>query len=215
MDIDIDVPDYRSEVERRTTLSIEDREFVLSAFPQGAKIHSAHYFDNYDLLCPVLVTLELADGTRRKAVVKKSGRSLRHHEPEILQILKNLGFPVPAVLRSSSGTDARSGKLTLMEFLPGVNLQKLSMSSPNNLQQAKSLLIEGVLRLNALSSQLEASAGEILPKVRLTDVLQTIESRESAWSEHALFRDAISHLRTACRTTHWFFQMATTSRAIS
>ncbi len=83
-----------------------------------------------------------------------------------------------------------------MEFLPGINLQKLSMSSTSNLRLAKRLLIEGVVRLNALSPQLEASAGRILPKAGLTDILRTIESRESAWSEHALFRDAISHLRT-------------------
>jgi len=194
--MDIDAPEFRSEAERRAILSIKESEFICAAFPQGAKILSAHFFDNYDLPCPVLVTLELTDGTKRKAVFKKSRGSRHHHEPEILQLLKNLGFPVPAVLKSSSGTDAGSGKLTLMECLPGVNLQKLSMSSPNNLRQAKRLLIEGVVRLNALSPQLEANADELLPNVRLTDVLRTIESRKSAWSEHALFRDAISHLRT-------------------
>jgi aminoglycoside phosphotransferase len=193
---DSDMPEFRSKAQRHAILSIEDREFILSAFPLGAKILSTYFFDNYNLPCPVLVTLELADGTMHKAVFKKSRRSLRHNEPEILRILKRQGFPVPDVLKSLGNADTPTGKLTLMAFLPGVNLQKLSMSSPQNLQQAKMALIEGVSRLNALTAQLEASAGEILPKVKLTDILQAIETKESAWSEHALFRDAVSHLNT-------------------
>ena len=46
---------FHSKDELAVRLSQTEKELVLSAFPTGASVAESHYFDNYDLPCPIKV----------------------------------------------------------------------------------------------------------------------------------------------------------------
>lgn len=64
--------------------------FVLSGLPNGSKILFSHYFDNYDLPCPIKVVCLLSDGTEKAIVLRSTRRGDLSLEAEALKVRKEI-----------------------------------------------------------------------------------------------------------------------------
>jgi hypothetical protein len=54
---------FHSKHELSIGLSSMESALVLSVFPEGARIAASHYFDNYNLPCPIKVKIDTPNGT--------------------------------------------------------------------------------------------------------------------------------------------------------
>ena len=89
--------------ELAVSLSRTEEELVLSAVPTGASVAKSHYFDNYDLPCPIKVMVDIPDEGSRSVVLRRSHRHGANHgdmgrQIRVEKLLSEIGLPVPEVL---------------------------------------------------------------------------------------------------------------------
>jgi Phosphotransferase enzyme family len=185
---------FRTEKERKVTLSRREQEKILDIDPSFISISQSIYFDNYDLPCPVRVEVKTADDNFRKVVLRKTRHGDIRLEVKMLQSLHKFGLPVPQVL-SKPFKNEYGEWCAIYSFLPGENLQKLSSRSEEGLQQAKELLIQAVQKLIS-ASEFIATQKELkdLPRITLTQELEKITQKKDAWLADPLFQSAVTYL---------------------
>ena len=90
---------FHSKIELEIDLTPSERELVLSVFPKGAIIGAAHYFDNYDLPCPIKVKVDVQNRGSQFVVLRKARHGDVVREEAVMSLLSKYGLPVPKVLR--------------------------------------------------------------------------------------------------------------------
>lgn len=115
----------------------------------------------------------------------------------MLRALKEYGLPVPAVLCEPFETDDLQCE-AVYSFVPGENLQMLSMQSAKDLLLAKQLLVRAVIQLMAATDFLRNhEVSKILPEITLMDELEAVDTRDNPWRTEKPCRDAIQTLRNS------------------
>lgn len=188
-------PSFRTEEERQITLSAIEEQRILKIDLSFETIKAAVYFDNYDLPCPVKLSLAKKDGGSVSVVLRKSRHGDINKEVQIFRALKEYGLPVPDVLvepfRAEDGEYA-----AVYSLLPGEDLQKLSMRSPAGLELSKKLLVDAVVRLIDATGFIKNHAvGRSLPEVTLASELEAVNVPNNPWYQSELFRSAIARLQ--------------------
>ena len=77
---------FRTEQERAVALTERERDRILNTDQSFRSIVSTMYFDNYNLPCPVLVTVRTVDDDVRTVVLRKSRRGSVEREAQIFQV---------------------------------------------------------------------------------------------------------------------------------
>ena len=86
---------FRTEEERKVTLTRSEQEKIFQIDPSFQSISEAVYFDNYDLPCPVRVSIATEDNKVILVVLRKNRHGDVRKEIQILRALKEFGLPVP------------------------------------------------------------------------------------------------------------------------
>jgi aminoglycoside phosphotransferase (APT) family kinase protein len=184
--------EFRSEEEREAGLTPLEQKAVLDSDPEFRSITKAVYFDNYDLPCPILVTVA-TDRGEQGIVLRKTRHGDVRREARLLALLGEYGLPVPAVL-AEPFVNEQGEPAAVYSLLPGENLQKLSSRSEEGLECAKILLIEAVARLTAATGFVSGcEIGRSMPRETLAAQLATV-AEANPWSRHDAFRQTADHL---------------------
>lgn len=192
----IDTPgnQFRTESERTVRLTFLETEVILRSDPSFRSVSKSAYFDNYDLPCPVRVTLETNSGEKRVVVLRKARHGDIEKEVEILRALEEFGLPVPEVLTGPFQNE-NGERAAVYSLLPGENLQKFSMRSPEGLQKVKLLLIEAVIRLSEASDFMARhKISAFIPRHSLSYRLETLQTASSDWIDEEIFQRALKRL---------------------
>ena len=177
------------------TLADFQRAFVLSIFPGGSEVSKSEYFDNYDLPCPIRVEVQRRDGRRETVVLRSPSRGSVEAEADLLRFLGRSGLPVPRVLAGPAPKPS-GGSMILLSLLPGIDLQKFSMGSPDRLEASKRILLGGISRLSALTGPLsEGLDGLGIPRRTLLEQFEVAADGASDWAGVPAFRSASDALR--------------------
>lgn len=185
---------FRTEDERKVTLMEKEREKILEIDPTFLSISKAIYFDNYDLPCPVRVSVKKKDGKITAVVLRRNRHGDVRKEIKILHALKEYGLPVPEILskpfKTSGGEYA-----AIYSLLPGENLQKLSMRSKSDLELAKKLLVQAVIKLIGATDFIRKhKVAKILPDITLVKELKALETK-NPWLKEKVVQIAIKKLQ--------------------
>ncbi len=188
---------FHTEQELKVSLSSFESEQILSVFPKQSKIKDSQFFDNYDLPCPIKVVIELPDNKETTVVLGRTEQGEVRIETDILKTLHKLGCPVPEVLIDPIENPKKAGEqITILSLLPGVNVQKLSMGTKEDLQKAKELIIDGIKRLTEITERIsQEPIAQTLPHLHLIDQFKAIQNSEKPWSDELVFKDAIQKLK--------------------
>jgi hypothetical protein len=190
---------FRTEKERQVTLTSKERERILQIDPSFQSISEAVYFDNYDLPCPVRVSVTKKDNTVITVVLRKNRHGDVRKEIQILRALKELGLPVPEIL--SEPFEIGDGEYAaIYSLLPGENLQKLSMGSENDLALAKELLVQAVIMLmDATDFVRNHEVSKTLPSITLMEELEALNTKDNPWLGEEIYKIATLRLQTIFR----------------
>ena len=184
--------EFRSEAERNAGLTPGEQKAILDSDPEFRSIAKAVYFDNYDLPCPILVTVA-TDVGEQGLVLRKTRHGDVRREVRILALLSEYGLPVPAVL-AEPFVNEQGETAAVYSLLPGENLQKLSSRSEEGRECAKNLLIEAVGKLTAATAFVSGSeiAG-LVPRETPAAQLASV-TKANPWSGHDACRQAADYL---------------------
>jgi len=186
---------FRTEDERKVKLTKRERGKILEISPEFLSIAEAAYFDNYDLPCPVRVSVKKQDGGLTTVVLRRNRHGDVRKEIKILRALKEHGLPVPEILSEPFKT-IDDEYATVYSLLPGENLQKLSMKSEKDLELAKNLLVEAVIKLmDATDFIKNHKVAKILPDIPLTSELESVNAKDNPWLKEDLIQAAITKLQ--------------------
>lgn len=187
---------FHPEYKLKTTLSSFEKEQVLSIFPRGTKIGGAHFFDNYNLPCPIKIKVKLLNKEEAVVVLRKTRHGKIKTEASLLKALYKLNLPVPVVLRGPKELFLNAEEqISILSLLPGINLQVLSMGLPEDLRNSKRLLIEGIQKLHSLTNKISREpVAKSLPHERLIDQLRETQNPQKPWSSESVFREAVKKL---------------------
>ncbi len=186
---------FRTETERNTTLTQKEQEQVLRIEPSFESISEAVYFDNYDLPCPIRVSVVTKENETVTVVVRKNQQTDLDNEIHIFHALKEFGLPVPEVLVEPFESE-ESEYATILSLLPGENLQKLGMKSAEGLIQAKKLLVEAVTTLaGATDFMRKHEIAKNIPSASLLKGLEELNSEENPWFTEKVFQNASQKLK--------------------
>jgi hypothetical protein len=186
---------FRPLAQRRTRLLQKEHEAILNIDPAFLSVEEVVYFDNYDLPCPILVSLRTRQGSLVKVVLRRTRHGDVRNEVPILRALKAYGLPVPQVLAGPFKND-RNEHVAVYSLLPGENLQKLSMGSGRDLDLAKNLLIQATTTLTDTGEFIKKyEAGGLAPSKTLADELRTLCDGDNPWYAEKVFSDAIRKLQ--------------------
>ena len=186
---------FRTEEERKINLTQNEQDKILGIDPSFKSISQAVYFDNYDLPCPVRVTIETKDGNTKTVVLRKNRHGDVRKEIQLINALKEYGLPVPEVLVEPFETEDDE-YAAVYSLLPGENLQKLSMRSDDDLIKAKELLVQAVIKLMDASDYIKQhEVAKILPDITLGDELKLLNSEDNPWLNEKAYQDAIQKLQ--------------------
>ena len=185
---------FRTEQERKVTISRNEQEHILKIDPSFQAIKEAVYFDNYDLPCPIRVTVTKKDNSQAVLVLRQNRHGNVRKEVQIFRALKEYGLPVPEVLsgpfKMENGEHAATYSL-----LPGENLQKLGMKSGKDLELAKKLLIEAVLKLIDATEYIKNhEISKYLPYITLISELEKVNTKDNPWFKEEFYRSAVTKL---------------------
>lgn len=170
-------------------LSSFEESLVLSHFPKGTKIIESKFFNNYNLPCPIKVTIKLPNKKLKTVVLRKSRNGNVGKEAKILRILLKLRLPVPEVLNN------KYDEASILSLLPGINLQVFSIKSKKNLKKTKKLLTEGIIQLNNLTSKIKKKEYyKSIPKFSLINQLKAVKRRKNLWNSEPIFIEAVKKL---------------------
>ena len=164
---------FRTEDERKEAFTQDEQDKILGIDPSFKSILRAVYFDNYDLPCPVRVSVTTKDNKVITVVLRKNRHGDVRKEIQILLVLKEFGLPVPEILSKPFEVDDDE-YAAIYSLLPGENLQKLSMRSEKDLGLAKELLVQAVAKLmDATNFIKKHEVAKILPSITLLDELSS------------------------------------------
>jgi aminoglycoside phosphotransferase len=187
---------FRTEGERRVTLTQKELENILKIDPQFESVSGATYFDNYDLPCPVCVSVKTKDNKVATVVLRKSQHGDIENEVEILRVLKEFGLPVPEVLAEPFKNEDGE-HVAILSLLPGENLQKLSMQSKEGLSEAKELLVEAVVTLTSATDFIRKhEVSKVIPIISLIKELEDVNVQENPWFKEEVFQNAVQKLKS-------------------
>ncbi len=190
---------FRIEKKRRVKLTKEEEENILKISPLFESVSKSVYFDNYDLPCPIIVEVITKDGRTEKMVLRKTRHGDVKKEVQIIKLLEEFGLSVPKILhppfKNEKGED-----LVIYSFLSGENLQKLSMGSKKELDEAKKLLILAVIKLMDVTHFIRKSKlSRVLPKITLALELKNLNTKDNSWLKEEIFQLAIKKLKIAIK----------------
>ena len=186
---------FRTDEQRRVILTQKEKEKILQVNPSFQSVSEAIYFDNYDLPCPVCVSVKTTDGKVIKVVLRRSRHGDVRKEIKILHVLKVYGLPVPEVLSEPFKTEDHK-YAAIYSFLPGENLQKLSMRSKKDLVLAKELLVEAVIKLMDATDYIRKhEISKIFPDVTLISELKALSTKSNPWFGEKVFQIAVKKLQ--------------------
>lgn len=186
---------FRTEEERRVILTQNEQDKILGIDPSFKAISEAVYFDNYDLPCPVRVSVETKDGQTITVVLRKNRHGDVRKEIQIMRALREYGLPVPEVLVEPFEAEDNE-YAAVYSLLPGENLQKLSMRSDEDLVRSKELLVQAVIKLTDASEYIrEHEVSKNLPNITLMNELELLNSKDNPWLQEVLYQDAIQKLQ--------------------
>ena len=186
---------FRTGEERKVTLTPKELENVLSIDQQFESVSEAVYFDNYDLPCPVRVSVKTKDNQTVTIVLRKNRHGDIENEVKILRALKELGLPVPEVLIEPFKNE-EDEYVSILSLLPGENLQKLSMRSDEGLAQAKELLVQAVVTLTSATDFIRKhEVSKIIPSISLMKELEDASVVENSWFKEEVFQNAAQKLK--------------------
>jgi len=185
---------FRDEDQRRVALTKSERETILGIDPSFQEIARSAYFDNYNLPCPIKVEVATRENHSKMVVLRRARHGKVEVEVRMLRALKEFGLPVPELLtgpfRNEDGTCE-----AVYSFLEGKNLQKLSMGSEDELQEAKQMLVKAVLTLTGASSFLaKHEVSQWVPRRSLQLEWEAIKTSDSAWSREPIFQRAMQRI---------------------
>jgi len=187
---------FRTEEERKVTLTQKELENVLKIDPQFQSISEAVYFDNYDLPCPVRVSVKTKDGKVVTIVLRKNRHGDVENEVKVFRALKEFGLPVPEVLVEPFKNE-EGEYVAILSLLPGENLQKLGMRSDEDLAQAKELLVQAVITLTSATDFIRKhKVSKIIPSISLTKELEDVNVEENPWFKEKVFQNAVQKLKS-------------------
>lgn len=187
---------FRSKKNLLVDLSQIEKRFILSTFPKGSAVEESHYFDNYNLPCPIKVRVKTKDEGSKFVVLRK----VRHSddikdiemEAKLLGSLAQYDIPVPKVLAGS-----KNG-MTVLTFLEGENLQHYSMNSKAHAKKACKLLLKALTILENVTEKISQDAGELLQRYTLLDELESTYNK-SPWNSEKVFKEAVDFLLPVLR----------------
>ncbi|MDO8560674.1 MAG: aminoglycoside phosphotransferase family protein [bacterium] len=186
---------FRTEDERKVALTQKEQEKILGIDSSFQSISEAAYFDNYDLPCPVRVSVTTKDNKVVTVVLRKNRHGDVRKEIQILRALKEFGLPVPEILSEPFEVEDDE-YAAIYSLLPGENLQKLSMRSEKDLALAKNLLVEAVVKLmDATDFVRKHEVSKILPSITLTDELEALNIEDNPWLGEKIYQNAIQKLQ--------------------
>lgn len=178
------------------SLSAYQEALILSAFPNRAEIAHISFMDDRTGP-PFKVMVRTVEG-REIPVVLRTSRLLTGVETEIrtLPLLARLGLPVPEALAGPAYEPDASdrGAVCVLSFLPGDNLQNLSLSASVGVERASALALEAVRRLHCLTERLTGAAANHLVRRDLLTELRLIVERGGPWRDQPLFWRAVRQL---------------------
>jgi len=187
---------FRTEAERKVTLTQKELENILKIDPQFQSVSEAIYFDNYDLPCPVRVSVLTKDKKVVTIVLRKNRHGDVENEIKIFRALKEFGLPVPEVLVEPFKNE-EGEYVAILSLLPGENLQKLGMRSDEGLAQAKELLVQAVIILTSATDFIRKhEVSKIIPSISLTKELEDVGVKENPWFKEEVFQDAVQKLKS-------------------
>ena len=185
---------FRTEDQRRAALTQSEREQILGIDPSFQGITKPTYFDNYNLPCPIRVEVETSENKSRVVVLRKTRHGNVEVEVKMFRALKEYGLPVPEILSDPFRNEV-GDYVAIYSLLEGENLQKLSMRSEDDLQEAKRLLVEAVLALMDASSFIaKHEVSKSLPQRSLQVELEAIRTSRSLWSKDPIFQLALQRI---------------------
>jgi hypothetical protein len=185
---------FRAEDQRRAALTQSEREKILGIDPSFQTITQATYFDNYNLPCPIRVEVKTKENITRAVVLRKTRHGSVELEVKMFRALKECGLPVPEVLSLPSQNE-NGEHVAVYSLLEGENLQKLSMRSEGDLQEAKRLLVKAVLALMSASSFIaKHEVSKSLPRLSLQEELKTIRARNTPWSKEPIYQLTVERI---------------------
>lgn len=186
---------FRTEEERIAALTEKEKEAALGIDPLFQSVESSVYFDNYNLPCPILVTLATKKGEKVQVVIRRTRHGDVNKEVRVFRVLKEFGLPVPNVLvnpfQNENGED-----VAIYSVLTGENLQKLGMRSESDLQLVKELLIQAVMKLVEITAFIEKhEITKEIPHLTLIDELEAVRKQDSPWFKEDTFQAAVKYLQ--------------------
>jgi len=186
---------FRTEKERKVTLTQKEQEKILGIDPSFQSISNAVYFDNYDLPCPVRVSVTTKDNKVITIVLRKNRHGDVRKEIQILRALKEFGLPVPEILAEPFEVEDDE-YAAIYSLLPGENIQKLSMRSEKDLMLAKELLVQAIIQLMGATDFIKKhDVSKSLPSITLTDELDTLNTKDNLWLGEKIYLDAIQKIQ--------------------
>jgi hypothetical protein len=185
---------FRTEEERNVILTQKEKDNILGVDPTFQSLSKAVYFDNYDIPCPVRVSVTTRDSKSATVVLRKNRHGDIRKEVQIFRALTEFGLPVPKVL--SEPFETEDGEYAVVySLLPGENLQKLSMRSANDLILAKELLIQAVVTLSGTTKFMKQhEVSKIIPTITLAAELEGVNIKDNPWFSEKIFQDALQKL---------------------
>lgn len=186
---------FHSEKERTVNLTTNEQDALLAISPDFHSILKAEYFDNYDLPCPVRVTIETKDGAPIDVVLRQSRHGDVAKEIQVFRALEDFGLPVPIVLADPFANESGESE-AVYSLLPGENLQKLSMHSEESLKEAKELLVHAVTKLMDATPFIEKhEVANLIPRLTLSKELALLEDENNPWLREKPYKSAIDYLQ--------------------
>ena len=186
---------FHSEEERKVELTVAERKALLGISPDFHSIVKAEYFDNYDLPCPIRVTIQTRNGDYAAVVLRKNRHGDVEKEIQIFSALEEFGLPVPKVLVKPFLNESGESE-AVYSLLPGENLQRVSMRSEESLQKAKELLVEGVIKLMDATPFIEGhEVVKLMPRFTLTKELELLNDENNLWLSEDGYRLAVIYLQ--------------------
>ena len=171
---------------------------LLSAYPRGAHILSAHAYRPGYRSYPMRVHVRTPDGNAEYCVVKLGDRiDLIEREARVLTVLGALGFPVPRVLAGPVSVPEARGRQAAMILseLPGQPLPWLGTPSLVDADLTCRLLIHGVAQLHQLTERMRRhDIAKLLPRTTLVEELTAIVQQGGPWLHVDLFVRAVEAL---------------------
>lgn len=187
---------FHPESERRVSLTPIEQAHILKIDPSFELIVESLYFDNYNLPCPIEVKVKTNKGETIFVVVRKARHGSIEKEVKILKALRTCKLPVPVVL-CEPFINEKGESVSILSFLQGQNLQKLSMQSGTDLSLAKSLLIRAVTQLTNTTSYLKTILSNEIPERSLAFELEQLKTSNNTWLQTDWYQAALEKLTIA------------------